>query len=203
MAQWAIVLYQLARLTRSDTARNIAIAIVPMILVAECCSWYAVITTSYLGNAIDNSIWAVTFLLITVALLRLLNDFRGVAQFAIGTAAIGIAGYLAFLVTIDVPMYLGRWQADVMNGKELLGLLSGLHDLSTRWAVTHDPAQWQDEIAWMSLYFSIAVWSSLALGAFGLIKDRLPHYHVSSKSRLPFKRASPSCKWSTHYRRSR
>jgi hypothetical protein len=29
--------------------------------------------------------------------------------------------------------------------------------------VTHDLAQWKDEIAWMSLYFSVAVWASLAL----------------------------------------
>jgi hypothetical protein len=34
-------------------------------------------------------------------------------------------------------------------------------------------AQWHDEIAWMSLYFSVAVWSSLALFTFGLVKDRL------------------------------
>jgi hypothetical protein len=35
--------------------------------------------------------------------------------------------------------------------------------VSTRWVVTHDLAEWKDEIAWMSLYFSLAVWASLAL----------------------------------------
>jgi len=55
----------------------------------------------------------------------------------------------------------------------LLGALAGLHDVSTRWAVTHDIAKWRDEIAWMSLYFSVAVWSSLALFTFGIVKDRL------------------------------
>jgi hypothetical protein len=29
--------------------------------------------------------------------------------------------------------------------------------------VTHDFPQWKDEIAWMSLYFTTAVWASLAL----------------------------------------
>ena len=29
--------------------------------------------------------------------------------------------------------------------------------------MTHDLAEWKDEIAWMSLYFSAAVWASLAL----------------------------------------
>src|SRR6516162_9256537 len=35
-AQWAIVLRQIATLTRSDTARNISLAVVPLILLAEC-----------------------------------------------------------------------------------------------------------------------------------------------------------------------
>jgi hypothetical protein len=183
--QWAIVLRHLANLTKSDTVRNISSAIVPLILIAECCSWYAVITTSYLGNTIENSIWTVTFLLIAVALARLLSEFRGVVRIAIVTAVAGIAGYLAFLVTIDVPMYFERWQADVTNGRHILGVIAGLHDVSTRWAVTHDFAQWKDEIAWMSLYFSVAVWSSLALCGFGLVKDRLARYRTSTVDPRP------------------
>src|SRR5882672_7130568 len=64
--QWAIVLRQLGRLTQSDAVQRIARLVVPFIVTAEICSWYAVITTSYLGNTIENSIWAVTFLLIAV-----------------------------------------------------------------------------------------------------------------------------------------
>lgn len=185
--QWAIVLRQLASLARSDAAQNISNAIVPLILLAECCSWYAVITTSYLGNTVENSIWAVAFLLIAAALLRLLHEFRGPIQVAIGIAITGIAGYVAFLVIIDVPMYFGRWQADLASGKELLGVIGGLHDVSTHWAVTHDFDQWKDEIAWMSLYFSAAVWSSLALCSFALMEDRLHRYR-----RSPAKWSPPS-----------
>ena len=174
--QWAIVLRHLAAMAKSDTVRNVASTIVPLIVLAECFSWYSVITTSYLGNAIENSLWAVSFLLIAVALARLITEFRGVVRIAIGVAIIGIAGYLAFLATIDVPMYLARWQADFANGKTLFGLLSGLHDVSTRWAVTHEVTHWRDEMAWMALYFSVAVWSSLALCSFDLIRQHLPRY---------------------------
>jgi hypothetical protein len=48
--------------------------------------------------------------------------------------------------------------------------------VSTRWIVTHDVAHWQQEFAWMALYFSAAVWSSLALCGFGLMQHRLHHY---------------------------
>src|SRR5215813_7536770 len=116
--QWAIVLHELGRCAHSDTARNIAKAIVPMILLAECCSWYAVITTSFLGNMIENSLWAVTFALIAVALVRLLVEFHSTARLVIATMLAGVACYLAFLVLVDVPMYLARWRADMSSGKQ-------------------------------------------------------------------------------------
>src|ERR1700751_4127591 len=69
-AQWAIILDQLGKMAGADTTLNPALVIVPLILIAECFSWYAVLTTNYLGNAIENSIWAVTFLLVGIALCR-------------------------------------------------------------------------------------------------------------------------------------
>jgi hypothetical protein len=174
--QWAIVLRQLGKWVKSDTVNNVSVTIVPLILIAEICSWYAVITTNYLGNAIENSLWAVTFTLIAVALARLLYEFHGLARLVIATTIVGVGCYLAFLVSVDVPMYLARWRADLAAGKELLGIFSGLYDLGTRWAVTHDFAHWHEEIAWMSLYFSFAVWSSLALCGFELVKHHLPRY---------------------------
>src|SRR5882762_8994760 len=89
--QWAIVLRQLGRLTQSDTVQRIAHLVVPFIMTAEICSWYAVITTSYLGNTIENSIWAVTFLLIAVALIRLMTDFHGAVLGAMGASGVVIA----------------------------------------------------------------------------------------------------------------
>ena len=179
-AQWAIILRLFAKFTKSDTVHNISSAVVPLIVLAEGCSWYAVITTDYLGNTIENSIWAVTFLLIAGALLRLLKEFHSVARVAIAVTFAGVIAYLAFLVLIDVPMYFDRWQADQGTGKKILSLVAGLHDVSTRWVVTRDIAHWKDEIAWMSLYFSAAVWSSLALCGIGLLADRLHHYRANS-----------------------
>jgi hypothetical protein len=174
--QWAIVLRQLATVSKADTARNISSAIVPLIVFAELSSWYAVLTTNYLGNAIENSIWAVTFLLIAAALLRLSIEFHGVVRLAIGTAIVGIAGYLTFLLVVDVPMYFDRWHADVAAGKRFLDVLAGVIDASARWTVTYDIDHWKDELAWMALYFSAAVWSSLALCSFSFVKGKLPQY---------------------------
>jgi hypothetical protein len=165
-AQWAILLHQLGQMTGSGTTLNAAWVVVPLILIAECFSWYAVLTTHYLGNAIENSIWAVAFGVVAIGLGRLVPQFDGAIRAVLVVAVVGIAFYLAFLMTIDVPMYLSRWRADAAIGSKRLRLIEGLRDASTRWVVTHDIVHWKDEIAWMSLYFSMAVWASLALCVF-------------------------------------
>ncbi|MDQ8728097.1 hypothetical protein [Bradyrhizobium sp. LHD-71] len=179
-AQWAIVLHQLGTMTGSETTVNVARVIVPLILIAECFSWYGVLTTNYLGNAIENSIWAVTFFLVGIGLCRLLPEFEGPVRAALLVAITGIAGYLAFLMTVDVPMYLSRWRAKLADGGKLLRPLEGLRDASTRWIVTHDLAEWKDEIAWMSLYFSAAVWASLALCVIASLDLHLPRYRAEA-----------------------
>ncbi len=172
-AQWAIVLYRLGTMTGADTTLTAAWAVTPLILVAECYSWHAVLTTNYLGNAIENSIWAVAFFAIAIGLGRLLPDVDGPVRAVLAVAIVGIAGYLVFLVTVDVPMYLGRWRAKIADGGKHLGPIEGLRDVCTRWVVTRDLAEWKDEIAWMSLYFSAAVWASLALCVFYALETPL------------------------------
>jgi hypothetical protein len=179
-AQWAIILYQLGALTGSDTSLNAAWVMVPLILIAECFSWYGVLTRHYLGNAIENSLWAVAFAAAGFGLCRLLPEFHGPVRAVLVIAIIGIACYLWFLMAVDVPMYLNRWRAGVAAGSRHLRPLEGLRDVSTRWVVAHDLAEWTDEIAWMSLYFSAAVWASLALCVCCSLEDRLPRYRTDA-----------------------
>lgn len=191
VAQWAIVLRALADVADSDIGRIAARAIVPLIVLAECCSWYAAITTDYIGNVFENSLWTVTFLLVGLALAQLLSRFRGVAQLGLATTTVGIGAYVLFMITVDVPMYIARWHTQVASGRDRLGLFSGLHDLATRWAVTHDLKPWRQEIVWMSLYFSVAVWASLGLAGFGSVKHALLRYRV----RAPLPARQPIVAW--------
>lgn len=179
-AQWVIIMNQLGRMTGADTTANAALLVLPLIVLAECFSWYAVLTRNFLLNAIENSLWAVAFFIIALGLCRLLPEFNGAVRAALVIAIVGIAGYLAFLVTIDVPMYLGRWRSNLAEGSRLLGIIEGLRDVSTRWVVTHDIEHWKGEIAWMSLYFSAAVWASLALCVVYSLDSHLPQYRTEA-----------------------
>ena len=172
-AQWTMILLQLGTISGATTAINAAWVIVPLILIAECFSWHAVVTTNYLGNAIENSIWAVAFFIAGVGICRLLPEFDGALRVILAGTVVGIVVYLAFLMTVDVPMYLKRWRADVARGNRGLKPLEGFRDVSTRWVVTYDLSEWREEIAWMSLYFSAAVWASLGLCVFYAVEGHI------------------------------
>ena len=67
---------------------------------------------------------------------------------------------------LNMPAFTGRTSAlDALTRDEMsieLQRIWSLHEKTVVF-VTHDIAEWRDEIAWMSLYFSAAVWASLAL----------------------------------------
>ncbi len=168
-----MILLQLGRMTGAETAVNAAWVIVPLILIAECFSWYAVVTANYIFNAVENSLWAVAFFIAGVGLCRLLPDVNGAVRVVLTSLVAGIVVYLAFLMTVDVPMYLKRWRADMAMGNRGLRPLEGFRDVSTRWIVTHDLSEWKEEIVWMSLYFSAAVWASLALCVFYAVESQI------------------------------
>ena len=121
-AQWVMLLHRLGTMTGADTTVNVAWVILPLIIIAECFSWYAVLTRNYLGNSIENSIWAIAFFIIGIGLCRLLPEFDGPARMVLAVAVIGIAGYLAFLMTIDVPMYLRRWRTGLATAARICDL---------------------------------------------------------------------------------
>ncbi len=178
--QWAIILHRLGTMTGADTTLNAALIIVPLILIAEAFSWYAVLTKKYWANALENSIWAVAFFFVGLGLFRLLPEFDGAVRVVLLIAIFGIAGYLAFLIIIDVPMYLKRWRAELANGSKPLRPIEGLRDVSKRWVVTHDIFEWKEEMPWMSLYFSAAVWASLALCVVFSLERELPRYRTDA-----------------------
>src|ERR1700729_1976146 len=125
-AQWMVILHQLGSMTGSDTVLIAAWVILPLIVIAECCSWYAVLTTNYLGNAIENSIWAVAFFIVGIGLCRLLPEFDGPVRAILVVGITGIVAYLGFLMTVDVPMYFNRWRTGGADGNRQLSPREGL-----------------------------------------------------------------------------
>jgi hypothetical protein len=163
MAQWALLLHRAARDGEARLLLLVSWLLVPLILLAEICSWYSVVTTSYIGNTIEESIWATCAMLLIVSFIPLW--FRSASAYRphLATALVLAVAYVAFMFGVDIPMYASRWLADEASGRQYLSLSQGLADVGSRWVVTFSWEDWRTEIPWMSLYFSVGVWCSLAL----------------------------------------
>ncbi len=163
VAQWALLQREISQTTGSKAGRAIALAVVPLIAIAETFSWYSVLTTSNIGHVIEESLWGVTAALLVANLLT--NQQRlspSVRPYLRAVCLVGVA-YVLFMFSVDVPMYWERWVSDEGMGRQYLSLSQGFADASGRWIVSHDWSIWKTEVTWMTLYFSVAVWLSIAM----------------------------------------
>jgi len=151
-AQWAILM-------KEAGAVRAARWVVPLIAAAEILSWLAVLTKNELFHAAENTVWPLTAIL-AVVFLATRWPYEGERGRMVILGAVGsAAAYVAFMAAYVVPMYLARWQP----GTEYLSLGAGLADVLRTCTLVRDWALWWQDAAWLTPYFTICVWASLAL----------------------------------------
>ncbi len=168
-AQWALLLRGAALSTGHRFTHAVALAVLPMIALAEVNSWYAVLTTRNIGHVVEETLWGAAALLSVIAMVGLWPQTSAKGKRWLGLAIVAGSLYAAYMFFIDVPMYWARWVADEAAGRTYTTLWAGAADASSRWTVSHDWAHWRSEVVWMTLYFSVAVWISI-----GMAHVRLP-----------------------------
>lgn len=163
VAQWALLLRELSLATHSPLGKFASIAMVPMIVVAETFSWYSVLTTSNIGHVVEETLWGVCAALFVASLVTIWPRCTRAVKPFLAACAITGAAYVVYMFAVDVPMYWARWVSDEASGRAYFSVLHGVSDASSRWVVSHRWQDWQSELVWMSLYFSVAVWFSIGL----------------------------------------
>jgi hypothetical protein len=163
VAQWALMLRETARATDSRLGLIASRLLVPVIAVAELCSWYSVLTTSNIGHVAEELLWGVSATLLALSVVAMWARCRGTYRHVLVTWGAAAATYATYIFLVDVPMYWSRWIADQSIGRHYLSIAQGLRDISTRWLVSYRWQDWRSEVVWMSIYFSVAVWLSISL----------------------------------------
>jgi hypothetical protein len=162
-AQWALMLQRTAVMSHSRFGQVASLAIVPLIVLAEGWSWYAVLTTAQRGHVVENSLWGLAAALIVAGLLTIGPHRLAELSPLMIIWCLGGAAYVAFIFFYDVPMYWSRWLADQASGRRYLRLSQGALDVRRRRIVSYRWEDWKNEVLWMSLYFTLGVWSSVSL----------------------------------------
>lgn len=160
--QWVLLLRELARATGSTVPAFAARVILPLIVFAELCSWHAVITTCNLGHALENSIWALCGALLVASIVAAWPRCSETLRPLLSLWVLAGIAYVAFMVAVDVPMYLARWMSDEAAGRVYLSLGEGWADVIERRMVSLRWDDWKEDVPWLSLYFSLAVWLSVS-----------------------------------------
>lgn len=166
--QWALFLDALALASGVRALETVSALLVPLIGLAQVFCWYGVVTLNPMSHAIEEATWTVAEALIGLSLVSSWTGTSGALRIFVSIGGVCVLLHLVFKVTVDVPMYLRRWREDRRRGARVLSLSEGLSDALHRRVVTRDWSHWREEVGWMTLYFSIGVWLSLALSVLPL-----------------------------------
>jgi hypothetical protein len=163
VAQWALMLRESGRIMDSLVTQTAARLLVPLIAIAEVCSWYSVLTTSNLGHVVEESIWALSAMLFVASMIAVCTRCSGPQRSLFMAWCVAGSIYVGYMLLVDVPMYWARWVADEARGRQYLSFMQGVADVSGHRVISFRWRDWKSEIGWMSLYFSVAVWISISL----------------------------------------
>jgi len=137
--------------------------VVPPLVVAQGFCWYSVLTLNHLGHALEESLWTATMALVGVCLAVAARHLDGGMFWCAAGGCVLALGFVAFMTLVDVPMYLSRWRESRRERREFLTVRAGVRDAIGRRIATRDWAIWRPEVAWLTGYFSVAVWLSVSL----------------------------------------
>lgn len=162
IVQCAILLREAGIGARLKPVSVIAWLIVVMVIVAESFSWYAILTRNYFGSVVEESLWATVGVLLVLCFIALWSRVGNSRRYFMSFMIAYAIGFVAFMLSVDVPMYWTRWQAELAANTAYLSLVQGFVDVFARCRVDFSWAVWRQEIPWMTLYFSVTVWVSIA-----------------------------------------
>jgi hypothetical protein len=152
VVQWALLMHEAG-------AVRAAYAVVAVIAVAEVLSWLAVLTRNDFFHAAENALWAVAAAFAAAFLASRWSHQGPLGRNVIVAALACAAAYIVFMAAYVVPLYMRRWRA----GGAYLGMDEGLRQVLERCTVQRDWAHWQQDAAWLTPYFTVCVWMSIAL----------------------------------------
>lgn len=162
-AQVALALREIGAQAGLPAVQWYALCVVPLLAVAQLFCWYSVATLNHGGHAIEESLWTFTHGFSGVCLAFAWPHATSALKPFLGLGVVFAAGFVAFMTAIDVPMYFRRWKAGRAAGASYRPVFDGLRDSWERRIPTQSWEHWKEEIGWLTMYFSFAVWVSLMM----------------------------------------
>ena len=137
------------------------------IICAQIFCWLGSLTNNQSWNVMEESIWTICFIIITIILFKLYiyvnnnpsrqNNFL---KETLPLLIIMIIIYILFMIINDVPMYFKRWKN---NKKKYTDIITGFKNMFKCEKISQSYHEWKEDYLWIIGYFSLAVWFSIYL----------------------------------------
>lgn len=162
--QSALVLEVLGRTHGVAWMGAVALAVVPLIALAQCACWAGVLTLNHLWHGVEEALWTVYVVLCGICFAALWPSAESnLLKGLLVLGGVGCVGSAILMSGIDVPMYIKRFREGREKNETLLSASAGFQDALVRRVPTGSWDVWRHEVPWMSLYFSGGVWLSLVM----------------------------------------
>ena len=126
----------------------------PAICIAQILCWIGVLTTNQLFHVFEESIWAGVFALLIPLLLQLSKKTANEQlRSNLLWCTIVASMYVIYMVSIDIPMYYGRYVENKKHNIPYLTLTEGIYDTLSCKRVTKSYEVWKEDAVWMYGYF--------------------------------------------------
>ena len=126
----------------------------PAICIAQILCWIGVLTTNQLFHVFEESIWASFFAMLIPLLLQLSRRTTNTeTQNKLLGCTIIATIYVIYMVSVDIPMYYGRYVENKKLNIQYLSMTEGIHDAASCKRVTKSYEVWKEDSVWMIGYF--------------------------------------------------
>jgi hypothetical protein len=161
--QLGLLVHQLGEQAGLSWVQTAAWAIPVFMFVAQFFCWHSVLTLNHITQAVESLLWAAGFSWMAILLIFIAMDTGGLLQTLAGAGIVVSVGFVAYVIGVDVPLYVQRFRQGKALGQRYLTLTEGARDAMERRVPTHSWDRWKDDALWLTPYFSGGVWISMAL----------------------------------------
>jgi len=138
--------------------------VVPVfMIVAQGFCWHSVLTLNHITQAVESSLWAAGFAWIAALLSAVAMGSSGWVNALAVFGALGAMAFVSYVLCVDVPMYWHRYQQGRVQGLVYMRLDHGARDAWQRRVPAGSWAAWKADALWLTPYFSLGVWASIAM----------------------------------------
>jgi hypothetical protein len=161
--QLGLLVHQLGVYAGLPWVQNAAWVITACTIVAQVFCWHSILTLNHVTQAVESLLWAAGFSWMAALLAIVALDTSGPVHYLALAGVLGSAVFVLYVLAIDIPMYLRRFRQGKGVGQRYLSLPEGARDAWYRREVNLRWETWREDALWLTPYFSVGVWLSMAL----------------------------------------